>query len=627
MSATTTPRTLAVIVHADVAGSTQLVQRDETLAHERITDTFHRLSSTIRQYGGVVHEIRGDALLAEFFRVSDAVSATLKFQQANIEHNAQFSDNIVPTIRIGISLGEVVIADKTITGPGVVLAQRLEQLAEPGGVCIQSAVYEALPQRLPYDCRPMGEQHLKGFDEPVRAYAVTVKTDAEIPSPESRASPSYHRWIVVALLTIILLISGVFVWMQSWKRVIEPASITQMAHPLRDRPSIAVLPFVNMSGDKEQEYFSDGISEDIIIDLSRVSNLEVIARNSSFYYKGRSVKTEDVGRELGVQYVLAGSVRKSGDRVRVTAQLVDSTDARQLWADKFDRKLEDIFALQDEITAKIVSALVVQLSAREKAELALKATRNVAAYDLFLRGRQLDRLGTKEGMELAQGHYREAIQFDPRFSRAYGALARTLTRAMIWGFTERSAQGLNQALELAQQAVSLDGSSPQTHWVLGYVHLHRHEAEPALSATQRSIELAPNFADGYALLALINNHAGRGQEAIRMINHAMALNPHYTWEYPNILGRGYYNLADYRKAVELFLDALARNEIVGIPRLFLISSYVRLGQLDDAQWEVAQLQTHNPQMTLSQLRRQALIWDKEALERFLSDLEKVGVAP
>ncbi len=290
------------------------------------------------------------------------------------------------------------------------------------------------------------------------------------------------------------------------------------------------------------------------------------------------------------------------------------------------RKLEDIFALQDEITGKIVSALVIQLSAREKADLALKATRNVAAYDLFLRGRQYDRLGTREGLEMAQAFYREAIQLDPRFGRAYGALARTLTRAMIWGFTERSAQGLDQALELAQQAVSLNNSLPQTHWALGYVHLHRHEGEPALAATQRSIELAPNYADGYALLALINNHAGRGQEAIRLINRAMALNPRYTWEYPNILGRGYYNLADYNKAVETFLDALARNEIVGIPRLFLISSYVRLDRLDDARWEVAQLQTHNPQMTLSQLRRQVFIWNKEALDRFIADLEKVGVA-
>ena len=442
----------------------------------------------------------------------------------------------------------------------------------------------------------------------------------------TKAAPRRWQPIATAATIVLIAVAGGLMWLKPWEPRKKPASVEQIVFPLLDKPSIAVLPFVNMSGDKEQEYFSDGISEDIIIDMSRVSNLQVIARNSSFYYKEQSVKIEVVGRELGVQYVLAGSVRKSGDRVRVTAQLVDTTNARQLWADKFDRKLEDIFALQDEITGKIVSALVIQLSAREKAELALKSTRNIAAYDLFLRGRRFDRLGTKEGLEMAQALYREAIQLEPHFGRAYGALARTLTRAMIWGFTKRSAQGLDQALELAQQAVSLNSISPQTHWVLGYVHLHRYEGEPALAATQHSIDLAPNYADGYALLALINNHAGRGQEAIRLINRAMALNPHYTWEYANILGRGYYNLADYHKAVEMFLDALARNELVGIPRLFLISSYVRLGRLDDARWEVAQLQTHNPQMTLSQIRRQAFIWDKEDFDRLLSDLEKVGVA-
>lgn len=203
----------------------------------------------------------------------------------------------------------------------------------------------------------------------------------------------------------------------------------------------------------------------------------------------------------------------------------------------------------------------------------------------------------------------------------------TRTRSMLWGFSENSPQELGEALELAQQAVSLNSSAPEIYWVLGYVHLHRQEAEPALSAVQHAVELAPNHADGYGLLALINNSLGRGEEAIRLITRAMALNPRYTWEYPYNLGRGYYNLADYEKAVQIFRDALSRNEVVGVPRLFLISSYVRLGRLDDAQWEATQLETHNPQMTLSQIRSRKLIWDEEAYDRFLADLEKAGVAP
>jgi len=636
-----TPRRLAAILHADVAGYSRLMGANEEDTLGRLTAYRTDMAAGIEQHGGRVVDTAGDSLLAEFSSVVEATRCALELQDMLKARNSDVPPDRRLEFRMGIEMADVLTHEDGVYGDGVNVAARLQALAEPGGVCVSDAVRRAVANRLPLSFESLGEHSVKNIAEPIRAFRV-LRQDEAAPTLTTARVPA-KRLNQLAIIGIVAgaaaLIALSTVWVFSHKEnpqsgkaaTKQAAQVTSPAPPVAtapsDKPSIAVLPFVNLSGDKEQEYFSDGISEDIIIDLSRVSNLQVIARNSSFYYKGKSVKTEDVGRELGVEYVLSGSVRKAGDRVRVTAQLVNSKDAHQLWADKFDRKLEDIFAVQDEITQKIVAALVVQLSSREKANLAIKATQNVKAYDMFLKGRQAYGTGTKEGLETAAALYRDAIALDPRFGRAYGALAVTMTRAMVRGFTEHSAQKLDQALELAQQAVSLNSNLPETYWALGYVHRHRSEGESALAAAQRSIEIAPNYADGYALLASIQNQNDNGKEAIRLINRAMALNPRYTWEYPNVLGRGYYSLAEYGKAVEAFRDALARNEIVSVPRVFLISSYVRLGRIDDARWEVTQLQTFNPQVTISQFKRQAYFWDKKALDRFLADLKTAGMAP
>ncbi|MCZ6856285.1 MAG: hypothetical protein O7G86_20405, partial [Gammaproteobacteria bacterium] len=323
---TQTPvRKLAVLLHADVVGSTSLVQENETLAHERILDTFQRFSEAISNYGGIAHEIRGDALVSEFARASDAIGASLAFQVANTSHNEQLSDDIRPVLRIGIAMGEVVVADNTVTGEGVILAQRLEQLAEPGGIRIQGAVYETLPKRLPFKYENLGEQQVKGFDEPVKIYAVSLKPGAEVPEP-------------------------------------EPLSQTDTATPdLSETSAKAILPITNKGDDPDQEHFSDGITEDIITALSQISGLLVVARNSTMIYKDKAVDIKQVGREQGVGYVLEGSVRKSGDKVRVTAQLIDAITGHHLWAEHYDRKLDDIFQVQDEITKNVTTELQLHL--------------------------------------------------------------------------------------------------------------------------------------------------------------------------------------------------------------------------------------------------------------------------
>lgn len=618
-------RTLAVILHADVAGSTQLVQRDESLAHERITSTFRRLSSTIRQYGGVVHEIRGDALLAEFFRVSDAVSAALKFQQANTEHNAKIGDNIAPTIRIGISLGEVIIADKTITGPGVVLAQRLEQLAEPSGLCIQSAVYEALPHRLPYDCRPMGEQHLKGFDEPVRAYAVTVKTDAEIPSPESRASPSYHKWIIVAVLAIVLIISGALVWLQTWKRVVEPASITQMAHPLRDRPSIAVLPFDNLSGDPELGYFADGMTDDLITDLSKLSGLFVIARNSTFAYKGLSIDIRDVGKELGARYVMEGSVRRAGDVVRINAQLIDADTGGHLWAERYDGSISNIFELQDNIMMKIVSELAVQLTAGERQRLAQQTTTNPQAYEYFLQGREYFYNFSKDDILKARELYQKAFELDPDFALAYAMLAWSYWFDFSNGWSDDPESALTRAEELAQKAIALNESLPVAHFVTGLVYRERKDYVKAVVEAEKAIRLDPNYPNGRVLLATVLYYTGRPEEGLEQIQEAMRLEPHHPHNYPFHEGQAYFILERYDEAISTFKHGLEMNPTSQRLRLWLAAAHAQAGQEDYAAWELDEVLMADPDLTLSRIEGAYPFSYSADMENFLDALRKAGL--
>ncbi|RZV48634.1 MAG: adenylate/guanylate cyclase domain-containing protein, partial [Pseudomonadales bacterium] len=305
-------RKLAVILHADVVGSTLLVQKNETLAHKRIQSAFRQFSETINSYGGVTRELRGDALVAEFDRASDAVTAALVFQGINGEINSKLDDGIQPYLRIGISLGEVIIADNTITGAGVVLAQRLEQLAKSGGVVVQGSVSETVPTRMPFDFESLGKQTLKGFVQPVRAYSVSLRTGEELPAADAGSIPGQARQD----------------HSQESSKLSPESYEALMGERLEipDKPSIAVLPFHNMSGDPDQKYFADGMSEDIITALSRVPDLIVIARNSTFVYKERAVDVRQVGQELGVSHVLEGSIRKAGDRIRITAQLVDTVD-------------------------------------------------------------------------------------------------------------------------------------------------------------------------------------------------------------------------------------------------------------------------------------------------------------
>lgn len=390
-------------------------------------------------------------------------------------------------------------------------------------------------------------------------------------------------------------------------------------------PSVVVLPFENLSDDPAQESFADGITEDIITDLSGISDLLVIASNTAFTFKGKQAQPQQVGAELKVRYVLEGSVRRHGDSVRVNAQLVDAETGFQKWAERYDRQAAEVFAVQDEVTASIVKALALKLTHQEEKRLAQRTTNNLAAYDYFQEAQRLSRVSTRDTNLAAQAMYRKAIEADPGYSRAYGALAYTLAFAYRRGWTDAPMQTLERALELGRRAVELGPNLPQTYWALGYVHLMRKEFEQAEATVDHAVTIAPNYADGYGLLALIRNGLGKHESALALIRKGMELNPFYTWDYPYNIGLANYGLGHIDAAIAALEDAKVRNEYVVPVRLVLIASYVGAGRLGDAEWEVEELQVISPSETLSNVRRTMPSNDPELRERLLTDLRTAGL--
>ena len=559
---------LAVILHADVVGSTSLVQKNEALAHQRIQAAFHQFSETINSYRGITRELRGDALVAEFERASDAVAAALVFQVLNQELNAILSDDIRPGFRIGISMGEVIIADNTITGAGVVLAQRLEQLADSGGVVVQGSVSETVPARMPYDFEILGEQLLKGFDRPVRAFSVSLKSGEELPTPEVHSesqSTEHHNPLFPAKLS-----------RASYE------ALTGERLELPDKPSIAVLPFQNMSGDPEQEFFADGMSEDIITALSRLPNLVVIARNSTFVYKGRAVDVREVGRDLAVSHVLEGSIRKSGDRLRITVQLVDTRDGDHVWAERYDRNLDDIFAVQDEITHNIVIELQVKLVRGEAANLFITRTNSVEAWELAMRAEPLVDSHVRDNVTLARQLLNRALELDNNYSNAWVMMGWLYWEESVWNWCDDTDEAMQKALDSARKALSKDPDFPMAHSLLANIHMVLGDAELSITMAERAVELAPNNSLAQAFLGNVLIDSGRIKEGLQKMQKAIRLCPFPIPWYLMVFGAGYHLNGDNNAAITAFNQAIEREPDSHLARVWLASTLAEIGRFDEA---------------------------------------------
>jgi len=616
-----TPR-LAVIVHGDVAGSTLLVQRDERLAHERITDVFGRFSKLIENYGGVVHEIRGDALVAEFARASDAVCSALAFQEGNTAHNKTLDDDIIPEVRIGISLGEVVIADNTVTGAGVVLAQRVEQLAEPGGVCTTEAIHEAIPERLPLDYENLGEQALKGFEQQVRVHAVHLQAGIEVPPPEPQQTTKRKQTpLVVATMAAALFVAIALAWFKPWQSDDERTSVEWS---LPDKPSIAILPFDNLSADPDQEYFSDGMTDDLITDLSKISGMYVVSRNSSFRYKHKQASPEQIGRELNVRYILEGSVRRAANQLRINARLIDTITGYHLWAERFDWKMEDIFTAQDQLTEKIATALEVHMAEDERERVVYRLTSNLDAYDLYLRGLSYYELYTKEGNARSRRMFLKAIELDSKFAAAYAILADNYSYDWDAQYDDVP-NALDRSVESAQMAVALDEGFALAHQYLGWSYMWKKQPDKAIASGRRAIALDPNLTSAQAFLGEILNFAGRPEEGLELINKAIHLNPYHPFWYKYILAHSYDLIGRQQEAIELMKKVLAVNPDFLPANRHLVVIYSELNRMEEARSEITKILRVSPGYSISEWRARARYSDPAILQRFAENLRKAGL--
>jgi adenylate cyclase len=561
-------RKLAVILHADVVDSTSLVQQNEALAHKRIQATFHKFSETIKSYGGTAREIRGDALVAEFDRASDTVSAALAFQDLNAKFNSTLDDDIQPQLRIGISLGEVIIADNTLTGAGVVLAQRLEQLAEPGGVVVQGSVSDTVPIRMPFEFESLGEQVVKGFDQPVRAFSVSLRPGEEFPTPEldlpsSSAEKEYSNTMAELSLDSYEALIG--------ERLELPVE-----------PSIAVLPFKNVSGDPDQEFFADGMSEDIITILTRVPDLIVIARNSTLVYKGRVIDIRQVGRELGVRHVLEGSIRKSNERIRVSAQLVNTLSGDTIWAEQYDRILENIFDIQDEITRNIVVELQVKLGTGELSRLTASGTGNIQAWEFVMQAGVLVEAHSPDDTELARQLTKRALELDKNYSHAWVILGWVYWQESVFKWSSDPERSMQMAYEAAQKAISVDADHPSAYSLLGSIYMVRGDKSEAIEMCRKAIEISPGNSYSVAYLANVLIDIGQITEGIQKMKRAIRLCPFPPVWYFMLLGIGYHLSGNNEAAIIALSLALKRDSNSYFARLWLASTLVEMGRLDEA---------------------------------------------
>jgi TolB-like protein/class 3 adenylate cyclase/rhodanese-related sulfurtransferase len=578
------PDRLAVILHADVSGSTKLVQQDEHLAHERIRNSFHRFSDIIRMYHGKPLELRGDALLAEFDLPSDAVSATIAFQTYNACHNSKIRDNLRPSIRVGIAMGEVIIADGTVTGAGVVLAQRVERLAVPGGLCITEALHEALPKRLPFNLENLGEKTLKGFDDSVRVYRVELSSGESVPPPHQKtkkgSSANYWNLMVAVALFVLVIIGGLAFWSKNTFTGQEPTLVERVALPLPDKPSIAVLPFINLSDDAQQEYFVDGLTEDLITDVSKVSGLFVIARNSVFTYKGRAVKVRQVAEELGVRYVMEGSVRRVGDQVRINAQLIDAITGGHLWAERYDGSLDDIFVMQDKITRSIVNALEVTLTGQE--------------HDTFLQGWERYRQSSPEDLIKALYYFEQEIELDPDYARAHSALAAVYWSIASNGWWRRIDLSPSFAIEKSRLtlAKAMEHPSALTHQIASERAAYFHRTPGmALAQAQVAIDLDASDPAGYLAMSTALMKAGRAGEALENVRIAMRLDPHFPVSYLTRLGQAEFAMGEYENAAVTLETATRRNPDDDWNFVYLAATYGHLGRDQEAKSSMVRANT------------------------------------
>ena len=623
------PRRLAAILYADVAGYSRLTGEDEDATHRILSRYLDLIASTIDSHRGLVMHYAGDAVLAKFDAVVDAMSAAVAIQNELKTRNEDLPGERKVQFRIGVNMGDVIEDRGDIYGDGVNVAARLESLAEPGGICISGTVFDAIGQRLPIGYEYLGEHQVRNISDPVRVYR------ADLAPGEARRGvrlPPRRRVIAYVLLASALAAGTALVWMASWSPTEEPISEEQLAFPLSEKPSIAVLPFENLTGAQAHEHIADGISESIITALSKTRDMFVIARNSAFTYKDRAVKVQQVSRELGVRYVLEGSVQMAGERLRISAQLIDALEGQHLWAEQYDRDLENLLDVLDEITHEIAVALQVELTRGQQVRLWASGTDNHEAWGYVSRAIPLFWRFRKEDNARARALFEKAVAIDSDYAVAWTWLAGTHLMDAAEGWLPPGSESYRQAIELAHKALELDDSNPLVHALLGELHGHRGQFGKSIAALEKAVALGPSNALVHILMADNLQEAGRAEEAVRYAEKATRLEPYYPAPYLGILARAYHAAGRYEDALaaaELLLARSRKGE--GNPQMALpalIFACLELGREAEARAYAKELYRLQPTLSLSgRANSQRLYEDRAGLERLWGLLRTTGVAP
>ena len=591
MASSDTRRKLTAILSADVVGYSRLMGTDEEATIETLTAYRKVFVSKIKNHRGRVVDAKGDAILAEFASVVDSVNSAVEIQRELARKNAELSGDTRMDFRIGINLGDVVVKDDAIYGDGVNVAARLEALAESGGICISRPVHDQVKAKLDLEYEYLGEQQVKNIAEPVRAYK--VRMNHKIAKPLAKEAKSDSD---------------------------EDAELS-----LPEQPSIAVLAFENMSGDPEQEYFSDGISEDIITDLAKISGLFVIARNASFSYKGKAGKPQDVAQELGVRFVLEGSVRKAGNRVRITAQLIDAQTGRHQWAERYDRELDDIFSVQDEITEEIVTALDVHLAHGERARILRNSFKSPKARDSYYRAMEYYWSHIMGDMEPARRLLDEVILLEPESPVGFVAKARTYIADARRAQGEGRQPNFEPATKLVHQALALDEFHAEGLAVLAYFHVYNREYERAIAEAERAVALSPNDPEILYLLAAVILYAGDPQEAIVLLNRAMRLSPVYPIMILGALGAAYRMTGQYEQAITVASRGIHRDPEYVIGHFIRITALSEMGHHEEAKSAARKLGKINPRFSPMAWAKSLPYKDPADMKRIVGLLRKAGL--
>jgi TolB-like protein len=619
-----------------MVGYSRLMEADEsgTIARQKAYRK-ELIDPKIFEHRGRIVKTMGDGVLVEFASVVDALHCAVVIQRAMVECEAEVPEDLRIQYRIGINTGDIVIDGDDILGGGVNIAARLEGLAEPGGICIPRKVFHEVRNKFDVGYEFIGEQKIKNIETPIPVYRVLLVPEAAQVIGEKRRSRLQRQWGGVAAIGFATAIVAVAaMWWQPWVKRSEPDPLAGIALPLPDKPSIAVLAFQNMSDDPSQEYFADGMSEDIITGLSKLSALFVIARNSSFQYKGQVVDVKRVGRELGVKFLVEGSVRRAGDQVRITAQLIDTETGGHLWAERYDGTLDDVFALQDQVTSRIVLALLVTLGADDRAKLSNHGTTSVEAYDAFLRGQELARGYELEDLAAAIEHYKRALELDPDYSRASAAIGQILY--YVWrdpsGMGRRVGLPLpNEAIQIAKQYVqkALEKPVPAAHIAQALLLQPGRRYDQAIDHAQMAIALDPNDAEGYLGLANLLVIAGEPESAIEHFESGRRLDPLNSERIDQGLGLAYFGMNRFDDAARYLERARNAAPDNNLNWMYLAATYAHLGRIDDATAAADKMNALRREQGINSFRADMLfVWyfkEKGDENRLRDGLLKAGV--